>query len=459
MAGLRKNFEINDLWHRGKQRFTGLVVEVIITVLRIGYKIMRDIIRLMIWPVNFLFFAIFIPTLYAQDVLPGYYTVNGTVKDAVIGRYVAFAGITVSDSQIGTVSNLDGEFTLKIPFLPDVSGITISAAGYRRTDFSIDEVTDNSREFLIEPYSVVPGEIVIRPANARSLVAAAINSIYENYPVVPYRLTGFYRETVMRQRDYVSISEAVVDIYKSPYNSTGDKDMFRISRGRKICDVEKDDTLLVKLQGGPHVSMLLDIVKNRDLLISAETINYYSFELVDIIKIDDISNYVIAFSPRAILNYPLYYGKLFISTDRQAITKAEFSLDLSDSNKAARSFLLGKPAGLRFNPVKTKYLVKYKEADGKYHINYLRYELEFSADRRRGLFRTGYTIVSELAVTGRSDENIDRFSSGEAFMNSAVLSDQVPVYFADDYWCEYNYIKPDQSVEAAIKKLNSQLDW
>ena len=391
--------------------------------------------------------------------VPGYITVSGTVKDAVTGRGIAFASISLKGSHIGTVSNMDGLFTLKFPVLSDISDISISHIGYRRTDFSIDGIGDSGRDFPIEPHTVLLKEVVIRPTDARAIVVSALGRIQENYPVVPYRLTGFYRETIRQRREYISISEAVVDIYQAPYNSERDMNKFRIIQGRKSGNVKKADTLLVKLQGGPHVSMLLDVAKNPELIMSKETVNLYNFDMVDIVKVDDVSNYVISFNPRLIIDYPLYYGKLYISVERHAITMAEFSLDLSDRDKAAQSFILKKPARLRFNPVNTRYLASYKEVDGKYHVNYLRYELEFFADWRRRLFRTGYTIMSEMAITKRTSGNVERFAPGELLKPTAVISDQVPVYFDDVFWGEYNYIEPDQSIETAIRRLNRQHDW
>ncbi len=398
-------------------------------------------------------------TIASAFPINAFYTVSGKVKDSSTGRSVAFASITVSGMHIGTVTNLDGEFTLKIPVSPEVTEITISHLGYKCAGFRVDKIDGTIKDFFIEPHSVVLQEVVIRPTDARALVTSALRRIDENYPVIPYRLTGFYRETVRQRRDYISVSEAVVDIYQAPYNSARDRDMFSIIRGRKSGDVKKADTLLVKLQGGPHVSMLLDVVKNRNLLISEESVGLYNFEMVDIVKIDDVSNYVISFKPRENLGFPHYFGKLYISVDRHAITMAEFSLDLDDREKAAQSFILKKPSRLRFNPVNTRYLVSYKEVDGRYQVNYMRYELEFFADWRRRIFRTGYTIISEMAVTSRSSDNVTRIPAGKAFRNSAVLADQVPVYFDDDFWGDYNFIEPDQSIEAAIRRLNRRLDW
>ncbi len=389
----------------------------------------------------------------------GYAEINGIVKDAVTGRHVPFASVWITGSHTGTVSNIDGVFTLKIPGFYKMNEISISHIGYKKAGFPIDMPESGYREFHIQPHPLPIQELVIKPTDARSLVVRALNKVEQNYPGEPWKLTGFYRETIRQRRDYVSITEAVVDIYKAPYGCSKGRDMVRIVKGRKSGNVKRADTLLVKLRGGPHVSMLLDIVKNPELLISTETVNLYRFELTDIIKIDETSNYVVSFSPGAETAYPLYYGKLYISVERLAITMAEFSMDLSDSEKAVPSFIFRKPARLRFTPVNTKYLVSYVEKEGSYHVSYLRYEIEFMADWRRRLFRTGYAIVSEMAITERSSDNVVRFAADEAVRPSAVMADMVPVYFDEDFWGEYNYIEPDRSVEAAIKRLNRQLDW
>lgn len=389
---------------------------------------------------------------------PSVHTINGVVRDADSNRNIAFASVFVPGTSIGTVANLDGVFTLKIRKNIDVETFAVSHLGYRISEFSITENTGTGRIFPLNRYTVDLPEVIVRPTDPRELVKSAINKIAENYPIEPLRLTGFYREAIKQRRDYVSISEALVDIYQAPYAFSNDRDRMRIIRGRKSGDVKKADTLLVKLQGGPHVSMLLDLVKNPHVILSRESLAYYDYEFLDVVKIDDATNYVIGFKPRVILHYPLYEGRLYISVENLAITMAEFSLDLTDRRKAAQNFILRKPATLRFTPTNTNYLVTYKEIDGRYHVNYVRSELEFFADWRRRIFRTGYSIMAEMAITDRSAEDVVRFPIRETFRPNTILADMVPVYFEDEFWGEYNYIEPEESIESAIQKINRTFD-
>jgi hypothetical protein len=384
----------------------------------------------------------------------GYHTINGVVRDARTHRNIAFASVYLPGTSVGTVANLDGAFTIKIQKSLDIGEFCISHLGYRVAQFPIEENLGYGKVFTLNAHSVDLPEVIIRPTDPRELVRSAIDKVAENYPIEPNRLTAFYREAIRQRRDYVSISEAIVDIYQAPYAYSYESDRMKIVRGRKSGDVKKADTLIVKLQGGPHVSMLLDIVKNPNVILDRESLSYYDYEFLDIVKIEDETNYVIGFKPRVILPFPLYEGKLYISIENLALTMAEFSLDLSNRQKAAQNFILKRPAGLRFTPLNTNYLVTYKQIDGRYHVNYVRSELEFFADWRRRIFRTNYNVMAEMAITDRDSENVDRFSIRESFRPNTILADMVPVYFEDEFWGDYNYIEPEESIESAIQKIN-----
>ncbi len=396
--------------------------------------------------------------LFAQTDSETFHTISGTVRDAGNKRPVAFASVFIPGTHTGTVANLNGSFTLKVKKNLDITEFAISHLGYRVSKFSISDHQGKSGEFFLNPHSIMLQEVLVRPLDPRELVEGALNRVKENYPEEPYRLTGFYREAIKKRRDYISISEAIIDVYQSSYTSRISSDRVKIIRGRKSGDVKDVDTLILKLQGGPTVAMLLDIMKNPGILISREMIDFYNYEFLDIVKIDEKNHYVVGFEPAVILPFPLFFGKFYISADDLAIAVVEFSMDLSDKKKATRNFIQRKPFNLRFSANNTSYMVSYKKIDGKYHLNYLRGELEFFADWRRRIFRTRYNVMFEMAITERTTENVERFSARESFSRRNILSDMVPVYFEDGFWGEYNYIEPEESIESAIEKLNRRIE-
>jgi len=393
--------------------------------------------------------------LTAQEV--DYNLVNGVIKDAKTKERVVFATISVPGTTIGTVANADGEFTLKVPKTVKSNVFEITHLGYQNTQFPIVNGTSGKdKVYLIEPSSLEIQSVVIRPMDARSILEGALKNIDKNYSDKPASFTAFYRESIKQKREYISIAEAVAEIYKAPYRYTLETDKVKIVKGRRGENVKKADTLMVKMQGGPHVSLFLDVIKNPELILTREDMPYYNYEVVDVVKIDNEANYVISFTPNTKLEYPLYLGKLYVNTENLAITMAEFSIDLSEPEKVAQIFVRKKPAGLIFEPISTNYLVTYKKVNDKYHVNYMRSEVKFRADWRKRIFKTTYTIMSEMAITERNFDNINKITFKESFKPNLVLADRVNEYFDENYWGSYNTIEPDESIQSAISKFNKR---
>jgi hypothetical protein len=62
--------------------------------------------------------------------------------------------------------------------------------------------------------------------------------------------------------------------------------------------------------------------------------------------------------------------------------------------------------------------------------------------------------MSELAITDRTFEGIEKFAGKERFKSRDILDEKVYVFFDQDFWEGYNVIEPDQSIESAIRRLN-----
>ncbi|MCK7537500.1 MAG: carboxypeptidase-like regulatory domain-containing protein [Marinilabiliales bacterium] len=75
--------------------------------------------------------------------------IRGRVTDAETNLPLVFAGIAVQGSNVSTVTNLDGEFTLKIS--GDETGkIEFSYVGYKNRVMAIDEMKTNGQRNVIE---------------------------------------------------------------------------------------------------------------------------------------------------------------------------------------------------------------------------------------------------------------------------------------------------------------------
>jgi len=391
---------------------------------------------------------------YGQDPAT-FVTISGVVKDAKTKDRLPFATINIVGSRVGTVANSDGEFSLKVLTSLNAESFEVSYLGYVNKKFSIAESVGKDIVCFIESYSVTLNPVVITPDNARELVEEAMSKIQDNYSQAPNTLVGFYREYIKQRKDYLSISEALVDVYKAPYG-VYESDRVKINKARKGNNVKKADTLAIKLQGGPSVMLLLDAVKNPDVLLTKESMDNYNYEILEMVNIDNDLNYVISFSPRVILPYSLYIGKIYISKEHKAISMITFSMDLSDMEKASQQFIRKKPFGLIFTPTSATYMVTYKMYDGSYYLNYMRSELKFRCDWKKRWFKNNYTVVSEQVITDRSTDNVLKFNNKVAFKSHEIFADKAQAYFNGDFWGDQNVIEPEESIQDAIKKFNKQ---
>lgn len=407
--------------------------------------------------IGFLFLAGFVNFSHAQEEAGNYITVSGVVKNQQTKKRLEYVNISVPGSNVGTVTNADGEFSLKIQNSLSAEKVEVSHLGYFNNQIVLTGKDIENYTVLLTPYANLLDEVIIHARDPRLLVEEAIKKIPANYNPKASMLTGFYRETVQKGRRYINLSEAVIDIYKTPYTQRVDHDRVQIYKGRKLLSPKKSDTLAVKLLGGPNMSIYVDIVKNPDILFDMESLPYYSFRMEEATSLDNRPQYVISFEPRMILPYALYYGKLYIDKERLSFTRAEFNLSMDDKNKAIQAILRKKPFGLRFKPVEVSYLINYKQReDGLTYLSYIRNGVRFKCDWKRKLFSTNYTILSEMVVTDSKEENITNIPYKMAFKQSHSLSDKVSDFADEDYWEDFNIIEPTESLENAVNKLRKQ---
>ena len=385
-----------------------------------------------------------------------YFIVSGTVKDKQTKKKLEYVNISVPGTNVGTITNSDGEFTIKVQDSLQAKVVEISHIGYYNYRIALtgnDMVDEN---VMLTQNANVLEEVVVRAHDPRMLVEEAMNRIGKNYSEKPTLLTGFYRETAQKGKRYINISEAIIDVYKTPYDEDASRDRVQIFKGRALLSQKASDTLIVKLLGGPNLSLYVDIVKNPDILLDKTTLGYFSFRMEESVVMDNRPQYVISFQQQAILPYALHYGKLYIDKESLAFTRAEFNLNMEDRDKATSAILKKKPAGLRFRPVEVSFLVTYKQVNGKSYLNYIRNEVRFKCDWKRRLFSTNYAMVSEMVVTDSKDQAVNAIPYKMSFKSSQSLSDKVSDFRDENFWGSYNIIEPTESLEKAANKLRKQ---
>jgi hypothetical protein len=390
-----------------------------------------------------------------------YITIRGKVVDAETATPLVFATVAVSETNVAVITNIDGEFTIKIGESLSTKNLEFTFLGYKTKVVPVSSMRDNGFKNVVqmEAAPIPIKEIIVKPIDPEGIVLKAISRIGKNYESVPNLMTAFYRETIRRNRTYVSIGEAVVEIFKAPYDNDLRFDNARIYKGRKSSDVQKMDTVLFKLEGGPLSTLELDLAKNTEAILTVDAMKYYDYKLTSVIEIDGRPHYVIGFKQKSSVEMPLFMGDLYIDMESYALSEAEFGFNLEDKAMASSIFIKKKPLGMNVTPELATYRAKYREQDGKTHFEYSRAEVKFKVNWKKKLFNTYYTTMSEIAVTDRTDKEVIKFAGKDRIKYSDIFSDKVSAFADPDFWGDYNVIEPDQSIEAAIRRLSRKLKF
>lgn len=383
---------------------------------------------------------------------------KGTVVDGHNNKPLVFATIALEGSNISTITNTEGKFLLKIPISVKQGNINVSYLGYKTATIPLEQLKENKNKIVLMVLITKLDEVnVVIPKSARALVRETLRKKGENYFGDPTLMTAFYRETIKKRKKNVSLSEAVVNIYKSPYSS-GKRDAVQLFKARKSTDYSKLDTLTLKLQGGPFNALYVDMMKYPEYIFNEVSLEDYDFSFERSTRINDQLIYVISFKQRPEIIDPLYKGKLFIDAEDKILTSAIYSLHITDKEKASKMFVRKKPRNAKVHPTDIAYRVDYREKDGKWYYGYSNVLLEFKINWDKKLFNSVYSMSAEMAVTDW-EQNVDgEVPKVKDRLKTSMILSEAAIGFSDpDFWGAYNIIEPEKSIESAIKKIQKQL--
>lgn len=397
--------------------------------------------------------------VFAQQVAESTIPIKGRVIADDSGSPLEYASVTISNTNISTVTNQDGYFSLRIPSSARNYNLKVQHLGYENLSTPIITLIGKDNSVLrMKLGSIRLSEIEIVSGDGTHLVKEALRSVTQNYDTKPNMMVAFYRESIKKGSTYISLVEAVLDVYKESYKSFND-DQARIYIGRKATDINPKDTVFMKFQGGISDALLLDNAKHPEIVFG-EDASDYAFNIESIITIDDRPHYVINFFPYASIEDILFRGTIFLDVESLAFKRMEFNMNVENRKEAASIFIKRKPSSMRVTAESAKYVVDYLENNGKWYFNYSSTEVQFKVrwkSRFFGLFSSTYTIFSEMAITDRYENDVQKFPRKERIRSTDVIAEKVEHFLNPDFWGDYTVIEPDKEITNAIKRLSGKL--
>jgi hypothetical protein len=387
---------------------------------------------------------------------PAEILISGRVTDAESAEPLPYATVGISHRGRGTVTNFNGDFILRLDnqYIDDT--LSISYVGYVNRLIPVRSLPGNILTISMERDYIPIPEIIIRAQDPHLIIRKILSSVASNYGTTPALLTGFYREGVYRRKEPQIYSEAVVQIYKSPYARSLQNDQIKVLRSRKIENLEVKDTLAVRLKAGLSATLTLDVMKNMFDFLDPASFNYYDYHLTDIVTIDDQSAFVISFRQREDITEPLMEGDIYINVDNYALVLADFEINPLFIDQTATSYISRLPRAYSMRPEYVRYRTRYRNVNGRYYLSHVRGDLGFLARGRKRIFNSRFNIFFELAVTDHRTTDVARFDHDEVAPAYSVFSNTITGYDAG-FWKGFDFLKPEDDLVEALKRLEIRL--
>jgi len=160
-------------------------------------------------------------------------SISGKITDAVSGEPLAGVNIVVKGRVIGTVTDVRGEFTLKVSDAPPIT-VTLSFVGYRTQELQIADANTTGLDIKLEEQTVLGQEIVVSASRVEESILQSPVSI-EKVDILQIQNTpsdNYYKGLINLKGLDMSQSSINFQIVNARgFNSTGNTRFVQLTDG------------------------------------------------------------------------------------------------------------------------------------------------------------------------------------------------------------------------------------
>jgi hypothetical protein len=389
-----------------------------------------------------------------------------TIKNIVIKGYVfdnesktaiPFATVGILEENIGTITNNDGYFTLKIPVSFAGSSLVVSHMGHMSQRIPIQLLKEQQVDIYLERRVIPIQEVIIRYIDPVTIIEKTLENRRENNAMEPVYMTSFYREGVQKNKKYISYTEAVFKVYKSSFTLSEHFDQVKLLKSRKVQNPDPRDTVFLKLKAGIQSALQLDIVKCVPGFLDLSPPVEYNYTYSDLVSYNSKDAYAVTFEQKENITKPLYTGTLYIDKESYALLGADFEINPKYIDIAAEDLVLKKSRKLKVKLDKINYSVSYTPFNGIYYLNHARVDIQLKTRLKNHLTYDNFNTFLELATCSIDTAHVEKFSKQEVIKPNVVFSD-VPYSSDDSFWGDYNIITPEAKLSEALSKIIGKIE-
>ena len=381
--------------------------------------------------------------------LPGFspaqrITVSGKVLDKATREPLPFASVWIKGKTIGTITNIQGEFDFHLPAEDRNEMMVVSMLGYLSYEAPVWSLVDQSQTIELEETTQMLAEVVVSDSlSSGDIMRIALSRIAQNFPMEPYLMDGFYRDTKKLGGTYISLLEAAIKIYDEDYKEPRNK--FKLHERVALLEVRRSLGYSSKFTSYFDEDNLL-----QDLLLN-NSVRYRQFPEEDIFFVTlkrEKNTYYNGHRVYVIVQNNGYRLKVFVDTETYSIIHLEYEREQSER--------WGKRRGLVGKFVNIKKVIDFKEYQGKMYLNYMTVDSRINwYDHKTDELRFETELHQQLLVNQIYPNTGQRIGTTEKMRNYGLQYQDLPYNKA--FWDKYNVIKTTPLDKKIIEDLEKEL--
>jgi len=330
---------------------------------------------------------------------------KGKVIDQESNEGIGFVSIGIEGTFLGTATNSDGFFELKVPEEQQSKNLYFSAIGYKNISLSISDIL-HTPEIVInlipQSYSIESVDVAAESKVLQRILRTAAERIPKNYISAPLNFKIYYQEQKSTDITASKSAKIIVDLYDvNGYTKPSWSDAFK-SRSYKITETQADEPAITFRAAANSLDEMLesDIARLSNTILNPKLLNDYKLKMEAKTRYNNDSVWIISYEALKMdlahtgSFYPTSYkGKIYISMSNYVILRNELSLSESQANIQGRSL------AAKNNPIskiQRNITTGYKKTKNKYALAYIDSEKQYTSPEKQSVFESGKIVILDI---------------------------------------------------------------
>lgn len=361
--------------------------------------------------------------------------------------------------QMSSVTNNEGEFILKFPEALNKDTLSVSCVGFQSLKIPLSTVRGELR-LILKPEVVTLAEVTIYSGTPESIVKKAIKNIPANYAQAPFELVGFYREIAKIDTGYLSFAEASLNILMRGYGQKKNKDFIIVNKERNLKKVGNEvvnNPFKATLKGVPFVILENDLIQNPGAILGERYLAKYNYEISGSSSINGEEAFVITFDQKDNIREALYKGTIVIIKGSYAIASIDFSLSPKGKQYIGSDvpFVLRplvRLMGYSFQKLNEQLSCRYAKIKNKWYPQFYSIATTHHVKARKEHIDGNLQLSAELFISNVNGKPLKKYDQADRMPRDYSFNKNA-VDYSDDYWGDYNFIKPTTSLKKIAETI------